>query len=353
MRIDQWVPALHKGDAIGDSTRLMRDAFRSWGHQAEVYALEIDDALAGEGRPFFEFRAGGAGDVVILHYALPSPLTLALREHRGRRVLIHHNVTPPHFFEGFDPEMVRICALGRAEVGQLRDHVDLALGDSEFNRKELEEAGFRQTGVLPILLDFAAYARPPGPVVAAMLRDGRTNLLFVGRIAPNKKQDDLIRLASYWRRFVAPDVRLVLVGRIPVRGSYYDALQALIYEEGFTPWDVVFTGHLDHRDLLSAYTSSHLFVSLSRHEGFGVPLVESMLLRLPILALATTAVADTLGDAGIRFDEMNLAEMAEVGHRAVVDTALRDAVLAGQDERVAAFAPQAVLARLRGHVNSL
>ena len=119
VRIDQWVPALHRGDAIGDSARLMRDAFRSWGHAADVYALELDEDLAGDGRAS---RSGGRAaprDVVILHYALPSPLTPALREHRGRRVLLHHNITPPEFFAGYDEEMARICRIGREELATL------------------------------------------------------------------------------------------------------------------------------------------------------------------------------------------------------------------------------------------
>jgi glycosyltransferase involved in cell wall biosynthesis len=353
LRIDQWVPALHRGDAIGDSARLMRDAFRSWGHEADVYALDMDDDLEGDGRRHTDFRPGGAQDIVILHYALPSPLSAALREHRGRRVLIHHNVTPPHFFTAHDPEMARICALGRAELSGLAGHVELALGDSEWNRGELQAAGFANTGVLPILLDFARYDEPPDPVFRAMLADGRTNLLFVGRIAPNKKQDDLIRLASYWRKFVAADVRLVLVGKPPARGSYGDALQALHYEEGLTPWDVMFTGHLGHRELLAAYRAAHLFVSLSRHEGFGVPLVEAMLLRVPILALVNTAVGDTLGDAGVRFDALDLPAMAEVGNEVIRNESLRAAVLAGQDQRVRDFRPEAVLGRLRGYLDSL
>ena len=103
MRIDQWVPALHRGDAIGDSARRMRDAFRAWGHEADVYALALDEDLEGDGRAFSQWRAGGANDVVILHYALPSPLSAALEAHRGRRVLLHHNITPPEFFVGHDP----------------------------------------------------------------------------------------------------------------------------------------------------------------------------------------------------------------------------------------------------------
>jgi hypothetical protein len=188
VRIDQWVPALHRGDAIGDSARLMRDAFRRWGHEADVYAYEIDEDLEGDGRPFRDFRPGAPSDVVILHYALPSAMTPALAGHRGRRVVIHHNVTPPEFFAPYDAEMVKICTLGRSQLALLKD-VELALGDSEYNRAELEAAGFRRTGVLPIYLDFDRYRETPNPVLRRLLGEGPANVLFVGR-------DDTIQVSD-------------------------------------------------------------------------------------------------------------------------------------------------------------
>ena len=353
MRIDQWVPALHRGDAIGDSARLMRDAFRSWGHQADVYALELDEDLKGDGRPFSQWRAGGPDDVVILHFALPSPLSAAFEAHRGKRVLLHHNITPPGFFLGHDAEMVRICAIGQEEFRRLAPHADLGLADSEFNRRELEAAGVVRTGVLPIYLDFRRYRERPNPVLRRMLEDGRTNLLFVGRIAPNKRQEDLIRLVAYWRRFISPDVRLLLVGKLPRRRHYYDALQSFFYEEGFTPAEVVFTGHVDHAEMLACYAAADVFVSTSDHEGFGVPLVEAMLMDLPVLAYRTSAIPHTLGDAGVQFTEKRVDEVAEMAHRLVTDTALREAVLAGQRQRLEAFAPETVEASLKAYVESL
>ena len=353
MRIDQWVPALHRGDAIGDSARLMRDAFRAWGHEADVYGLELDEDLEGDGRPFSQWRAGGAGDVVILHYALPSPLSDALEAHRGRRVLLHHNITPPEFFVGHDPELARICAIGQREFRRLAPHVDLGLADSEFNRRELEAAGFARTGVLPIYLDFRRYRERPDPVLRRMLADGPTNLLFVGRVTPNKRQEDLVRLASYWRRFISPDVRLLLVGKLPRRRSYYDALQSFFYEEGFTPAEVVFTGHVDHAELLACYAEADVFVSASAHEGFGVPLVEAMLMDVPVLAYRAGAVPDTLGDAGVQYSEARVDEVAEMAHGLVTDAPLRQAVLAAQRERLRAFAPETVVATLKAYVESL
>lgn len=353
MRVDQWVPALHRGDAIGDSARLMRDAFRSWGHTADVYALELDADLAGDGRLFAEWRSDSPDDVVILHYALPSPLTPALKAHRGRRVLLHHNITPPAFFAEDDPDMARICALGEQELATLAEHVELGLADSEFNRRELEALGFRRTGVLPIYLDFRRYREAPNPVLGGLLEDGTTNLLFVGRLAPNKRQEDLIRLLSYWRRFIGSDVRLLLAGKLPRRGRYFEALQAFAYEEGFTPSEVVFLGHVDHDDLLACYTAADLFVSMSEHEGFGVPLVESMLMRVPVLAYSATAVPYTLGGAGVQFKEKRFAEVGELAYLLATDKARRRAVLAGQDLRLSAFAPATVESALRGYLESL
>jgi glycosyltransferase involved in cell wall biosynthesis len=330
----------------------MRDTFRSWGHEADVWAPDIDDDLAGEGRPYGEFASAGAGagDVVILHYALPSRMTEDLRAFPGRRVLLHHNITPPEFFAPWDPEMVRICALGREQAASLRDDVDLALADSEFSRRELEEAGFPRTGVLPIFLDFARYREPPSPVLLRQLDDERTNLLFVGR------------LASFWKRFVSPAVRLVLVGRfprratgegLPLRAHYLDALQAFAYEEGLTPEDVLFSGHADHADLLACYAAADVFVSMSEHEGFGVPLVEAMLMGVPVLARRAAAVEWTLGEGGITFEGRDLAGIAEMARLLATDGELRSKVLAAQQRRLSALAPAAVEAELRRFIGSL
>jgi glycosyltransferase involved in cell wall biosynthesis len=353
VRVDQWVPTLHGGDAIGDSARLMRRALRAWGHEADIFALEVDERLRGEAMAYGEWRPGGPRDVVLFHYALPSPLTEGFRRQRSRRILLHHNITPPEFFLGYDPEMARICRLGQEQLASLRDCADLGLADSEFNRLELERAGFGRTGVLPIYLDFARYREPPNRVLLNALRDGRTNLLFVGRVAPNKRHEDLIRLVSLWKRYISSDVRLLIVGKLPRRRHYLDALQALMYEEGLTPWEVVFAGHVEHDDLLACYAAADLFVSMSEHEGFGLPLVEAMLMNVPILAYGAAAVPDTLGGAGVQFSSKSLAEVAEVGHRLVTDAGLRQGVLRGQERRLAAFSPATVESALRAHLESL
>src|ERR1700716_3574489 len=159
MIINQWVPAAHKGDAIGDSARRVRGLLRGMGHESELYALTIDDELRGDVRPFSD-SSSKAGDVTIFHYALPSPMSAAFASLPSGRVLQYHNVTPARFFAPYDPALFRLATLGPRELATLAGRVDLALGDSEYNRQELAALGFGPTGVFPIAVDTARVTQP-------------------------------------------------------------------------------------------------------------------------------------------------------------------------------------------------
>src|ERR1019366_9000665 len=158
MIINQWVPAAHRGDAVGDSARRVRELVRALGHQSDIYALTIDDDLRGDVRPFGD-PAARRGDLTIFHFALPSPMTAAFASLSGGRILQYHNVTPAAFFAPYDPALFRLAALGRGELGPPRGHFELALGDSEYNRRELERLGFAPTGVFPIAVDTSRVTR--------------------------------------------------------------------------------------------------------------------------------------------------------------------------------------------------
>ena len=352
--VHQLLAALSYGDAISNEALAIQAHLRRLGHPSDIFAEGVHPRMAHLARPLHEYPSVSSPETVCLfHFSIGSAAGRLAFHAPDRLVAIYHNITPAHFFVRYDPEMVHICTLGRTELTGLAGHVDLALGDSEFNRRELEDAGFARTGVLPIYLDFDRYRETPNAVLRRLLDDGRTNVLFVGRIAPNKRQDDLVRMASYWKRFIGPDVRLLLVGKPPRRRHYFDALQSLYYEEHFTPWEVLLPGHVSHDDLLAYYASAHVFVSASDHEGFGVPLVESMLMDVPVVAYRTTAVGDTLGDAGIQFAKKRLDLMAEAAAAVARPGPLREGVLARQRERVRDFAPEAVERILRGHLESL
>ena len=359
-RVDQWVPAVHRGDAIGDSTLLIREALRSWGYTSDIYTFNQDPGVSAA--HFDSWREGASDDVVLFHYALISPMNAAFRSLRCSRVLQHHNITPPHFFAPWDAEIHKILDQGLRGLAELSPVTTLGLGDSEFNRAVLERHGFKQTGVQPLAIDFDRYTQPGNAILKRRLADSRTNILFVGRIAPNKRHDQLLRVLSYFKKNISTAVRLLAVGKhprretgngVPIEAHYLDSLIRLYSELGLEPSDVVFTDGVSHDDLLAYYESAHVFVSMSEHEGFGVPLVEAMLKRVPVIAYAGTAVKETLGGAGLSFDHQDIAEFAEAAALLARPGPARDAVLAGQDLRVKDFDPAVTLAKLRAWIGAL
>ena len=346
MIINQWVPAAHKGDAIGDSARKVRDMLRAAGHEADLFALTIDEDLQGDVRPFSD-PAAKTGDLTIFHFALPSPMTDAFAALPGGRVLQYHNITPAEFFAPYDPGLFRLAALGRSELKTLVGRVDLALGDSEFNRQELEEMGFSPTGVLPIAVNTARITSAPRrPALEKILSDGLINILFVGRIVPNKRVEDIIRLAEVYKRYIDTHYRFIFVGRTDGIPRNHATVRALIWEFDMLPDRFWFTGPVPDADLAAFYRWADAYVSLSEHEGFCVPLVEAMAADVPVLAYAAGAVPETLGGAGVLFSPKDLELAAETLGMLVYDRPFRETVIAGQRQRLQDFSPGRIEARL-------
>jgi glycosyltransferase involved in cell wall biosynthesis len=342
MVINQWVPAAHRGDAIGDSARKVRDLLRGLGHCSDLYAMTIDENLKAEVRPFDDPDAR-RGDLTIFHFALPSPMTAAFAQLPGRRILQYHNITPAHFFAPYDADMFRLAALGRRELAALAGRVDLALGDSEYNRRELEALGFARTGILPIAVNLDRLTGAgPCPALEAILGDGLTNILFVGRIAPNKRIEDHIRLAEHYKRYVDTMYRFIFVGRYDGVPRYYSTIRALIAQYEMPRDRFLFVGPVPDNELAAYYRWSSVYVSLSEHEGFCVPLLEAMAMDVPVLASAAGAVPDTMGGAGVVFWPKDLEYAAEMVGMLAYEDAVRAPILEGQRRRVRDFGDEAM-----------
>ena len=326
---------------------------RAMGHDSDLFALTIDDDLRGDVRPFSD-PAATRGDVTIFHFALPSPMTARFAALDGVKILQYHNITPAAFFAPYDPQLFRLAALGRRELATLAGHVDLALGDSDFNRRELAALGFTRTGVLPIAVNTERItAAPPRPALERILRDGLINVLFVGRIVPNKKIEDHIRLAEIYKRYVDSYYRFIFVGRYDGVPRYYDQVRALIAEYDMLPDRFWFTGPVPDEDLAAFYRWADAYVSLSEHEGFCVPLVEAMAADVPVVAYAAGAVPETLGGAGLLFAPKDLELAAELLGSVVYDRGVRARVLDGQRRRLQDFAPDRIEAQLRATLNDV
>lgn len=337
MRVDQLVPAFHWGDAIGDTAFHMKRFFLSQGFQSEIYCLTRDRGLEEESEIFSSFPKPSPSDVTILHFALPSPLTHAFASLPSRKTMIYHNLTPYGFFKDFSQEMVRISRIGREELVLLAPHVALALADSEFNRQELLKLGFKKAEVFPLFVDFKKYKRPMNRLMYNLFKDERTNVLFVGRVVPNKRIDDLIKVIFYYKKYVSPLVRLIIVGKIASLPKYYKSLITLADEFYLKPEEICFTGHISDEEMFAIYKASDLFLSLSEHEGFGLPFIESMIFDLPIIAYDCTAVSYTLGGAGVLIKNKRKDYVGELVNIVANDMKLREGIIEGQRRRLKKF----------------
>jgi glycosyltransferase involved in cell wall biosynthesis len=232
---------------------------------------------------------------------------------------------------------VKLCFRGRRELTAYIDRCELALGDSDYNRRELEGLGFHATGVLPVVPDFSHLDGAPDRMLAGDFDDEWTNVMFVGRVIPNKKFEDVIRAFHAYRTRHNPRARLLLVGSYSGFERYLAMLQALIARLG-TP-DVHFLGHVSNEELTALYDAADLFLCASEHEGFCVPIVEAFHKRIPVLAYAATAVPATMDGGGVLYDTKDPFEVARLMEAVAGDPRIEDAVVASQD---------AALERLRG-----
>ena len=328
-RVHQLLAALSYGDAIGNEALAIRSHLRQAGYESDIFAEKVHPRMAHLARPLWEYPQVSAPETVcVFHFSIGSAAGRLIYHAPDRLVSIYHNITPAHWFLGFHPHLAGLCHHGRRELMAFAPRTELALGDSEFNRKELEAAGYRRTGVLPIVQDLGSYRRVPSPVVRSLYADGRTNILFVGRIIPNKKIDDLIRVFAVYQRYVNPRSRLLLVGDHRGHERYYDRLVEMVRTLQLD--EVVFSGHVDEDDLVAYYSLADLFLCLSEHEGYCVPLVEAMLFGVPVVAYDAGAVRETLRGGGVLLGEKRPEVVAELLHRLATDPGLRGLVLESQ-----------------------
>ncbi|MCG6921200.1 MAG: glycosyltransferase family 4 protein [Acidobacteria bacterium] len=329
-RVHQLLAALSYGDAISNEALAIQGHLSAAGFDSDIFAEKVHPRMAHLARPLWEYRdASSPQTICLLHLSIGSAAGRLAFHSSDPLVAIYHNITPASFFLGFHPHLAGLCHHGRREVAAFASRAELGLGDSEYNRRELETAGFRRTAVLPIVLDLSLYDRPPSPVVRRLYEDDRTNILFVGRIIPNKRIEDLVRVFAAYQRWVEPRSRLLLVGDHRGFERYFDRLRELVSELRLD--EVVFTGQVDDDELYAYYRVADLFLCLSEHEGFCVPLQEAMHFGVPVVAFDAGAVRETLHGGGVLLSDKRPAEVAELLGRLRRDEGLRREVLATQE----------------------
>lgn len=340
--LHQFADAATTGDAITDQIFLIRRWLRDMGFVSEIYAEHIADKLTAEVRPITSYRHSPGEQHLVYHHSIGSDVADRVLALPQNHIMIYHNITPPVFFQTSDPALAQKLARGRHQLELLRPRTILALGDSAYNEQELCDLGYRVTGILPITFDDSQYNLPDNPQLVTRYGNLGPRLLFVGRLVPNKKQEDLIKLLYYYRH-IRPDAHLILVG-IGWLAAYERWLRDLTHDLGLDD-AVTFAGHASQQDLITSYRLADVYVSMSEHEGFGKPLIESMYMGLPVVAYAAASVPGTLGRTGILFHDKDLAAVAELIDLVIHDQTLRGRLINQQRARVEEFLEPAVRER--------
>ena len=322
--VHQVIPVLARRDAVGAHTLQVRDALRAAGHDSEIFAEIIVDELQQEAHLLEEFDRLGEGSDLILYQASTGSTAGDWLMGRDEPLAVnYHNVTPAQFFDVWDPAAAAVMRWGRNQIRVLARRSVVALADSAFNAAELSEAGYEPVEVAPLLVEPASRRATADQAAAAHLSRLATtsHWLFVGRLAPNKCQHDIIGAFAVYRRVYDATARLTLVGS-PALISYRDSLLALSDELGVDD-AVTFVQTLNDAELRAYYEAADVFVCLSRHEGFCLPVLEAMASGTPVVALAAAAVPDTVGDAGLLLPDSDPVLVATAVQRLLADDRLR------------------------------
>ena len=337
MTVYQVVPNLSYGDGVGNDILAIDRILKESGITTKIYAIVVDKKIDSKILECFDnVTLLKNDDILLYHYAVGSKISSWFKQQRCKKVIIYHNITPASFYEPYDRGAVEACQQGLKQIKALRSVTDYCIADSCFNKDDLRSYGFKgPIDVLPIIIPFEDYEKTPNANIINKYSDGMTNIIFTGRIAPNKKQEDIILAFYYYQKFYNSKARLVLVGSYQENDKYYCRLRNLVDEIKLE--NVIFTGHIRFDAILAYYKTASLFLCMSEHEGFCIPLLEAMKFKLPIIAYDSTAVPETLGKAGICINTKNHLIIAGLMNRVIKDEKIQKVLIENEMERLEYF----------------
>jgi len=338
--VHQFVPKLEPG-AVGAHMLEAQRVLKAAGHESEIFAMEIDPRWSDRGLPLSDYGSRvprRASDVIIYQYAIGSPLADIARTFPGVLVVNSHTQTPPELIGGWEPGARAGVALGLHQLTELGPASRLGIAVSAHNAAEMKAAGFSDVAVVPVLTRKSYFG--VGTSSSRCQPESGAQWLFVGRLAPNKMQHRIVQALAWYRAAYDADAQLQLIGS-GENGRYGRALRRYIRDLELD--DVVsLTGSIDNASLVEAFSTADVFVCLSEHEGFCVPLLEAMQAELPIVARATSAIPETVGGAGVLLDTSRPSIVAAAVHRVIADSELRERLIVAGRARAEAFAPERV-----------
>lgn len=333
MKIHQMLPNFSYGDAIGDDTLALQKIFINLGNESRIYAGVIHPYLTDQACHYKMYPVTHESDrLLVYHFSVGSEIVDFINQIPDRLVIIFHNITPPEWFFGVSPHMVELAARGLQQLESLVSRCEIAWADSQYNADILVKIGFQNVHVLPIIIDFNRLNLPVNALFQRTYQSSLTTWMFPGRLTPNKCHQDIIKAFAVYQKCINPHSRLFLVGDMKNCSKYAQAMVDLVRKLGVS--NVIFTGMIDDDELVTLYQMTDVFVCMSEHEGFCVPLLEAMYFHVPVIAFDAGAVSGTMGSAGILVRKKSPELVAELADKVINDVIFRTRIVERQDRRI-------------------
>jgi glycosyltransferase involved in cell wall biosynthesis len=330
MIINQFHSGTAVGDAITNQMLSICSILKKMGHKSKIYAQHIPKELESEIFHISNYKENNVDSILIVHHSMGFDLFDEVIGINAKKVLIYHNITPEKFFD--NPGIKKYIRIGLKQAREYQKYVDYAIADSNFSRRELLEMGYKNVDVMPVQAAIDNLIKREGNKNIEKEFSETRNFLFVGRVVPNKCQEDIINIFyEYINRF-EENSRLILVGDMS-QVWYVEKLKEQCRILGIEK-QVVFTGKVSDDDLKSYYKSADIFLCMSEHEGFGVPLLEAINFEVPLIAYHSSAVAETMDGAGVIVKYKDFAAISALAYEININSEFRDRLIKRQSERL-------------------
>jgi len=342
MFVHQFVHVLNYGDAISGEAIAIKRLVEEQGMQCKIYCVHSHEKVREHASKMSEFEtnfdSSSEKHCILLHYSIASPLNdLYAKIQGGLKALLYHNLTPVSWFLPYNTRVADDLKIGHKELPALLEISDIVLADSTYNKSELEKLGCNSCQVLPLPIDGEKWSVAENPGIAKiLLGNGCKNFLHVGRLAPNKCIEDIIKTFYFYHHKIDSKSKLWLIGH-DIDTEIYSLELRLLVESLRVENAVEFVGSVADSELKAFYQNSDCYLCMSEHEGFCVPVLEAMRFKLPVVAYASTALPETMGDAGFLVNEKNHAEIAELVSMIVAKPALKSEIVKRGLKRVDDF----------------
>lgn len=332
-RIDQLLPGFADGDAISNAAVIIRASLLKSGYESDIYAPmnRVSPPLRNECMNLYDYDPP-SDSISICHYGISSPATRFFLNSRTRKILVYHNITPAEYFRGFYDKVADSLQTARKELPEIAGQSDAVWAVSRFNASELEEMGISSVQVFELPFSTRLLDTPPDEELLERRRAPLTTILFTGRIAPNKRIEDLIMSFAWYHKTINRQSRLLVVGSNRSCPRYFTMLRMMVGDLDMP--NICLEGFASQGGLSAYYQVSDLYMCASEHEGYCLPLLEAMHKGLPVISRASGGAPEAMGGAGILYEDLAPRELAELMHLAMSDEVIRSEILDKQRKRV-------------------